>query len=210
MSQRGRQHHVLAGHDPEYLKGSSYFVRIIAHTRYPSRVLKTKKSPVDLTANNEHQLAVRIGRAWRDIRRGAAASAIRDRIFGSGPDALEPGQVDTLDLLVQQDEWRMCDLATALHIDPSTATRAIQRLIPDGLAERVVHDGDGRVVKVRVTQVGRDRHADIAARRLAVLSHVLAEYSPDERIQVADLFERFVVALDNTDAELAQTQTPTA
>jgi DNA-binding MarR family transcriptional regulator len=104
----------------------------------------------------------------------------------------------------------MCDLATALHIDPSTATRAIQRLIPDGLAERVVHDGDGRVVKVRVTQVGRDRHADIAARRLTVLSHVLAEYSPDERIQVADLFERFVVALDNTDAELAQTQTPTA
>lgn len=171
-------------------------------------MLKTKNSPVDLTADNEYQLAVRIGKAWRDIRRGASASSIRDRIFGHGPDALEPGQVDTLDLLVQQDEWRMCDLAMALHIDPSTATRAIQRLIPDGLAERIVHDGDGRVVKVRVTQAGRDRHATIASRRLTVLSHILAEYSQNERVQVADLFERFVVALDNTDAELQESLKP--
>ena len=62
--------------------------------------------------------------------------ALRDHLFGAGEDALEPGQVDTLDLLVQQPAWRMTDLADALRVDPSTATRAVQRLVRAGLAER--------------------------------------------------------------------------
>ncbi len=210
MSQCRSQHHILAGYNAKCLQRSTYFVAFITHVRYPSHVFKIKNSPIDLTSKKELELAIRIGTAWRDIRRGAAVSSIRDRVFGNGSDALEPGQVDTLDLLVQQDEWRMCDLALALHIDPSTATRAIQRLISGGLAERVVHDGDGRVVKVRATQIGRDQHAAIASRRLQVLSHILAEYSADERPQVADLFERFVIALNNTDAELGESHKPPA
>ena len=44
--------------------------------------------------------------------------------------------MDTLDLLVQQPAWRMSELAEALRVDPSTATRAVQRLVRAGLADR--------------------------------------------------------------------------
>ena len=52
-----------------------------------------------------------IGNAWRDLRRGAAASSLRSKLFGEGESALDPGQVDTLDLLVEREFWRMGDLA---------------------------------------------------------------------------------------------------
>lgn len=147
------------------------------------------------------QLAVgapgaRIGFAWRELRRGAATSALRDYFFGTGDDALEPGQMDTLDLLAQADDWRMGDLATALRVDPSTATRAVQRLVRVGLAQRDACSEDGRVVKVRITAAGRSRHEEAAARRSQVMERLLAEFDPAEQETLAALLERFVAALD--------------
>jgi hypothetical protein len=40
-----------------------------------------------------------IGFSWRELRRGAVADRLRDKLFGEGDSALDPGQVDTLDLL---------------------------------------------------------------------------------------------------------------
>ena len=101
------------------------------------------------TNRSSAQLAVRIGLAWIEIRRGAAMGALQKHLFGSGDDALEQGQMDTLDLLAQQPSWRMSELAEALRVDPSTATRAVQRLVNVGLADRRPCDDDGRVVMVR-------------------------------------------------------------
>ena len=33
----------------------------------------------------------RVGVAWRELRRGAASQALRQRIYGQGPEALQPG-----------------------------------------------------------------------------------------------------------------------
>ena len=59
----------------------------------------------------QRELAIRVGRSWRELRRGAAMSKLLEHFFGVGEDALEFGQMDTLDLLVQQPGWRMSDLA---------------------------------------------------------------------------------------------------
>ena len=83
-----------------------------------------------------YDLAVRIGLAWREIRRGASAAGLRNCLYGTGEDAIEQGQMDSLDMLASQPSWRMSELAEALRVDPSTATRAIQRLEKAGLAER--------------------------------------------------------------------------
>ena len=53
---------------------------------------------VDLSLEDERLAALHIGTAWKELRRGAAMSILRDHMFGAGKDALEPGQVDTLDL----------------------------------------------------------------------------------------------------------------
>ena len=91
---------------------------------------------VDLGVGEEREIAIRIGTAWKELRRGAAMVAVRDYFFAADEDSLEPGQMDTLDLLAQQPAWRMSELAEALRVDPSTATRAVQRLVRAGLAER--------------------------------------------------------------------------
>lgn len=103
-----------------------------------------------------------------------------EHFFGIGDDALEIGQMDTLDLLVQQPEWRMGDLAEALRVDPSTATRAVQRLEKFGLAQRSTGTSDKRVVMVSASVSGRARHAEAATRREELLQHIMSAYDPIE------------------------------
>jgi DNA-binding MarR family transcriptional regulator len=153
---------------------------------------------VDSSPETEEARAVnaRIGLAWKELRRGAAMAALREHLFGCGEDALEPGQWDTLELLVQRDAWRMSELADALRVDASTATRAVQRLLRIGLAERRPHEDDGRVVTVSPTASGRRRYDAIASSRREVMSRVMDEFDLAEREQLASLLERFVVSLD--------------
>lgn len=162
----------------------------------------SSENPVDLTDPEQRQLAVRIGLSWIELRRGAAMSALRDHLFGTGDDALEQGQMDTLDLLAQQKSMRMSDLADALRVDPSTATRAVQRLVNVGLADRMSCEDDGRVVRVAITEAGRTRHADVAERRGVVMTHMLGSFTGPERVQLADLLERFIGSVDGFVAQL--------
>ena len=158
--------------------------------------MTTIKTPTDLTNDLELELAGRIGRAWREIRRGSTAGQARDAIFGVGGSAIEPGQMDALELLVAVETCRMGDLAEYLRIDPSTATRAVQRLIKDDLAERVQHAGDGRVVAIAATERGRRIHGEVNDRRRAILFAVMNDFDPEERVILADLMERFTLSVD--------------
>jgi DNA-binding MarR family transcriptional regulator len=169
---------------------------------------------VDSTLDTDEERAVnaRIGLAWKELRRGAAMAALREHLFGCGIDALEPGQWDTLELLVQRDAWRMSELADALRVDASTATRAVQRLLKIGVAERRPHEDDGRVVMVSATDAGHRRYEAIASSRRTVMSRVMAEFDLGERDQLASLLERFVVSLDreaDRAARSARTSRPT-
>src|SRR3954453_7230806 len=97
---------------------------------------------VDLHQPEMYQLAAQIGRSWAQIRRGAGGT-LRDYLLGTGEESLEQGQMDSLDLVAQRPPWRVSDLAEALRIDPSTAARAVQRLVTAGLAVRTPNDDDG-------------------------------------------------------------------
>lgn len=158
--------------------------------------MATTETPTPTSAEVDRELALRMGRAWREIRRGSTSGVLKDAVYGVGGSAIEPGQMDALDLLVTVDSCRMGDIAEYLHIDPSTATRAVQRLIKDNLAERVQHGGDGRVVAIAATERGRRIHAEVAERRRALLFDVMAEFPEQERYEVADYLERFQLALD--------------
>ena len=173
--------------------------RSIASCEDPS----TSGKPLpDLTDPVESDNAFRVALAWRELRRGASTSAIRNYFYGTGDDALDPGQMDTLDVLMTRRGWRMSELAEALRVDPSTATRAVQRLVKDGLAERRPSETDGRVVVVVPSRTGRRHHAAVAKRRVRAMRAMLAEFDADERVQLAELMSRFVAALDHFAAQL--------
>jgi hypothetical protein len=70
--------------------------------------------PTDAYHREMYQLAVRIGTSWVELRRRASMIAVREFLFGTGDDALELGQMDTLDLLAQRPAWRMqCSASSA-------------------------------------------------------------------------------------------------
>jgi len=107
------------------------------------------------------------------------------------------GQIDSLDLLVTRRSWTMCDFAAALGIDPSTATRAIDRLVDIGLAEREHSPTDKRVTLVHATQTGRDTQRRVAHRRLGIVTDALDTFTDTEQHTLADLLDRLVAALDD-------------
>jgi DNA-binding MarR family transcriptional regulator len=152
-------------------------------------------SAVDFGNRTDREHARRIGRAWIEMRRGAGASALRAYLFGREK-PLEQGQMDALDLLSRRNDRPMKELAARLRVDPSTATRAVQRLEADGLVERYTSPQDGRVVLVRITEEGTRRHDEVAARRSTAMMHILSEFDPGERAQLATLLDRFVESVD--------------
>jgi DNA-binding MarR family transcriptional regulator len=109
---------------------------------------------------------------------------------------LDVGQMDTLDLLVQHGAWTMHEFAMALCIEPSTATRAIARLVDAGLADRSTHPSDKRMTVVRATQDGRAVQKRLALRRLAAVVEALEGFDSGDRRRLADLLERFIAGLD--------------
>lgn len=121
---------------------------------------------------------------------------LRERLYGTGDGALDLGQIDTLDTLVQREGWRMADLAEAMRVDASTATRAVARLVAAGLAARSASSSDARCVVVAATPDGRARHALIAERRRSAITEILAGFEPEEQATLAELMERLVAGLD--------------
>jgi DNA-binding MarR family transcriptional regulator len=151
---------------------------------------------VPFAAEPNADINSRMGRAWRELRRGASTAVVRDRLFGTGPDGVEPVQMDVLDLLVQGDEWRMSDLAAALRVDPSTITRTLQRMEAAGLAKRDPDADDGRVVMVHITGEGRRRHALVAGRRVEILDDIMGDMTAAEQERLVELLERFIEQLE--------------
>ena len=142
--------------------------------------------------------ATRIVHSWRELRRGAAASALRDALFGVDGQRLDQGQFDALEILDHEPAgWRMSEFADALRVDPSTATRAVDRLERHGFAERTVDDEDRRIVIARTTAEGRTVLRRIQRLRSAGMERLLAEFEPAEREQFADLLDRFVASMDD-------------
>ena len=164
--------------------------------------MTTTPTPVDYQVEKDREVSSRIARAWREIRRGFANNTVSELIFEGEEFSIEPGQFDTLEKLIMHESIRMGDLADSLRIDPSTATRAVQRLMKDGLAEKVSHSGDGRVVYVAPTKRGIDVYHWVVARRREVVQSVVNELSADRREEIAVALEEFGVALDKVVARL--------
>jgi DNA-binding MarR family transcriptional regulator len=173
-----------------------------AADQYRHKSMLLTAQPVDFTNPLNSANAARIGRSWIEMRRGAWTHELRDYLFDDD-DPLEPGQMDALDLLARKPRT-MKQFAERLRIEASTATRAVQRLVDDGLAERSASPEDGRVVMVRMTPIGRARHARVDARRARAMSLILGEFTTAEREQLADLLHRFVTSLDRSVEHLAR------
>lgn len=138
----------------------------------------------------------RVGRAWRQIRRGASALRAKDVFYGSGPEGLDLALADALVVICQQGPMRMGELAEALQITPASTTRAVGCLADKGFVERVKATDDQRSILVSATPSGRRRYDIINAKIQIGLSEILLDFSPAEQVQLVEYLERFVASVD--------------
>lgn len=151
----------------------------------------------------------RIALAWRELRRGASGAALRRHLLGPDGPALEQAQLDALEILASDPGgWRMSDFADAMRIDPSTATRAVNRLERLGLAEREAGAEDRRVVVAHATATGRRMIHRVTKLRALGMERALEPFDEDERQQLAQYLERFVGSIDRLVDELARESDP--
>lgn len=139
----------------------------------------------------------RVGRAWREIRRGASTTNVKDLFYGSGDQLLDIALADALSVICQNSPLRMGALAEALHITPASTTRAVNCLVEKGLVDRARDESDHRSIVVSPTMAGRERYGEISNRVQHGLTAILSEFNQEEQVQLTEYLERFVAAVDN-------------
>jgi DNA-binding MarR family transcriptional regulator len=86
------------------------------------------------------------------------------------------------------------ELAAALAVNPSTATRMCDRLVRKGLVRRHRQAGDRRSVRITLTAQGRDLVTEVTRRRRAELARLLGALPADDHEPVIAAFRAFAVA----------------
>jgi len=103
---------------------------------------------------------------------------------------LFPGQEAVVKLLAEEDGRTMGDLAAALRVRPPTASKTIARLTGQGLVERRATDGDGRLVRVYLTEEGRQRSTAIDGVWGALEEELVAGLDHKERKRLRKLLRK--------------------
>jgi DNA-binding MarR family transcriptional regulator len=81
----------------------------------------------------------------------------------------------------------MTDLAGALRMPLSTATRIADKLVKKELVERRRAEGDRRIVEVGFSKRGREINRFVARRRLAAAEKLLGALSSADRARFMEL-----------------------
>jgi DNA-binding MarR family transcriptional regulator len=100
-------------------------------------------------------------------------------------------QYRALVLLASRGPQRPADLAAALGIDPSTATRLCDRLVRKRLISRRRKGLDRREVRLELTVQGSRLVESVTARRRREIEQVIANLPAGERSQLARALASF-------------------
>lgn len=92
--------------------------------------------------------------------------------------------------LVSEQAIRLGDIATALMVAPSVASRAVSALETDGLVQRHPDPADARACLIGLTDLGRQRLRERHSFSLTQLREVLADWDDDEAALAVALFRR--------------------
>jgi len=123
-----------------------------------------------------------------------ALVAISARSLARVEDQVTLPQYRALVVLAGWPGVRPVDLADALDVSPSTATRMCDRLVRKGLIERTHRDSDRREVEVRLSGPGRALVSEVTARRRRDLRRVLARIHEDEQRRLVEALRIFNTA----------------
>lgn len=91
---------------------------------------------------------------------------------------------------------RSRDLARSEGLDPSTMSRRLASLTERGLVEREPDPQDGRAWLLSLSPAGRDALARERARRVAMVTDALGDWSEGDRAELARLLAQLTDTLE--------------
>ena len=91
---------------------------------------------------------------------------------------------------------RVSELAAALQIDQSVASRQVAALEAAGFVERTVDPEDRRAHLLGVTDAGRAAIGDVHRTLTEALGEALREWEPDDVVTLARGLERLIASFD--------------
>lgn len=95
-----------------------------------------------------------------------------------------------LELLALGETLSVNDLAAALRVNKSTASRTVQALVGKGLARRFENAEDARAWNVQATAAGRRTSEEILAGSIRCYGDALKGFSPSEREAAIEVLRR--------------------
>lgn len=101
------------------------------------------------------------------------------------PPGLSLTSAATLATLAESGPWRLTALAAREGVTQPAMTQMVGRLADAGLVARGADPRDGRVVRVQITQRGRDLVRERRAARAERLSGLLARLAPADQDALA-------------------------
>ena len=110
-------------------------------------------------------------------------------------------QMVTLLAIYDSGSCRMGELAEATQQSGGTLTGIVDRLIADGLVERVRSVNDRRVIEVTLTGEGKARVAGVIQARHSDMQQILASFSAQQLDQFAELLTKFLKGLRSSEPE---------
>jgi DNA-binding MarR family transcriptional regulator len=128
--------------------------------------------------------------------RALVAVAARS-LAAAGEDVTLP-QYRALVVLAARGPQGTAELAAALTVNPSTATRLCDRLVRKNLLRRHRQAGDRRTVRIALTAAGRDLVTEVTRRRRAELTRLLGALPQDQHEPVTVAFRAFAEAAGET------------
>jgi DNA-binding MarR family transcriptional regulator len=123
-----------------------------------------------------------------------ALVGVAARSLAAAGDEVTLPQYRALVVLAARGPQGTAELAAALAVNPSTATRMCDRLVRKGLVRRHRQASDRRSVRIALTAAGRDLVAEVTRRRRAELARLLAALPPDQHEPVIAAFRAFAAA----------------
>ncbi|MGQ9729952.1 MAG: MarR family transcriptional regulator [Candidatus Zipacnadales bacterium] len=96
------------------------------------------------------------------------------------------GQLDCMRLIDHMGSPSMSELSTALDLQPSTVTGLIDALVERGLVTRQEDPTDRRIVRVRLTNVGRQRKAKHRQAMRRYMMELLGDIADEDLRRIYD------------------------
>ncbi len=120
-----------------------------------------------------------------------ALLAVAARSLAAVDDDVTLPQYRALVVMAERGTQRPVDLATAMDVSPSTATRMCDRLVAKSLVVRDRIGMDRREVRIGLSRRGRQLVDEVMDRRRAELAVLLAKLPVEQQEAVADVLRAF-------------------